>query len=185
MAKRKKGQVPRDNVAELRIGDIELELEASLGTGIAYAREFRGKLEEPYVGSLGTDLLTVWRYAQQSFTQTVAADEDGTPIMDEDGRYVYDPNGKEVRVPNPDYIGYDVEALLRIAWAMAWAAGSTEKRYEEFYESVVHQSASSYEEAGLYYVVVIVLGGGIIFRGPEGRGGAEEPDAQEAEAEGR
>lgn len=183
MAKRKKSQVPRDNVAELRIGDMKLELEASLGTGIAYAREFRGRLDEPYKGSLNSDLMTVWRLAQDKFEETVAVDDDGDPIKDDDGKYVYDPNGKKVYVPNPDYIGYDVEALLRIAWAMAWAAGSTKQRYEEFYEEAIHQSAGSYEEASLYRVVVLVLGGGIIFRGPEGRGGSEEPDAQETKAE--
>lgn len=183
MAKRKKSQVPRNNVAELRIGDVELELEASLGTGIEYAREFRGKLDEPYTGSLDADLMTVWRFAQDKFEETVAADEDGNPIKDDDGKYVYDPSGVKVRVDNPDYIGYDVEALLRIAWAMAWAAGSTKKRYDAFYQDIIHQPAGSYEEARLYHVVVLVLGGGVIFRGPDGQRSAEEPDPQEEQAE--
>lgn len=148
--------IPRDNVRTARIGGAEYDLEASLGASITYANEFFGKLGEPYRGSLADDMLQVYRRAQ--------------PTVERDGE----------NVPNPEYMGYDVEALLRIAWAMATAAGSTRKGYDRFRDEVIHQPASVFEEAGLYDVVVMELGGGIIFRRPEGQAGAVEPDeAQE------
>lgn len=145
--------VPRDNVRELRIGEKEYQLEASLGTAVAYRNEFFGKLDEPYRGILADDMLQVWRRSQET---------------------VEDEGGNEA--PNPDFYGYDVEALLRIAWSMAWAAGSTKKRYAKFYDEVIHQPAGLFEEASLYNTVVMELGGGIIFRRPEGQGGAGQAD---------
>jgi len=155
--KRKTGKVPRDNVRTLRIGDASYELEASLGAGIVYANEFLGKLDAPYVGRLDDDLMAVWRGAQET-------------LRDEDGK----------SVPNPDYRGVDVMATLRVAWAMARAAGSTDATFDEFLESVIHQPAGVYEEASLYGTVVLALGGGFTFRKPEGLGGAEEPDEEKA-----
>lgn len=140
--------VPQDNVRELRIGDRTYGLEASLGTGIVYREEFLGRLDAPYKGVLADDLLVAWRQAQTEL----------------DGE------------PNPDFRGIDVEALLRVAWAMAYAKGSTRKRYQKFHDEVIHQPAGMFEEASLYEVVVLELGGGIIFRRPQGADGSPEPD---------
>ena len=152
--------VPRDNVRELRIGDKTYQLEASLGTAIVYRNEFFGKLEEPYKGILADDMLAVWTRAQQ--------------VEEHDGEVV----------PNPEYMGIDIEAILRIAWAMARAAGSTKKSYAKFYDEVIHQPAGLFEEASLYDTVIMRLGGGIIFRRPEGLGGSGEPDEENQEPEG-
>lgn len=176
MAKKKRSEVPRDNLVTIEIGDVTLELEASLGTAIAYSNEFRGKLDAPYKGMLADDMLRVYNAAQPTETVKVAFDDDGNPVTDEDGAYVLDPNGIDVERDNPDYIGYDVEALLRIAWAMAWAAGSTKKRFGAFYDEVIHQSAGMFEEASLYNAVIMQLGGGVIFRRPKGLGGNQEAD---------
>lgn len=182
MAKRKSRKVPRTNVRELTIGDKTYELEASLGTGSVYANEFVGKLREPYKGFLADDLMVVWRKAQPKLEMTAKVGEDREPVRDEDGSYVPDPDGVRVEYENPDYAGNDIEALLRIAWAMAVAAGSTTQTYEDFREEVIHQPAGAYEEASLYTTVVLLLGGGIIFRGPEGRSAAEQADEEEAQA---
>ena len=156
---RKLEVVPRDNVRTLRIGETAYELEASLGTSIVYRNEFLGRLDAPYTGILDDDVLTIWRRAQR----TIAGD-----------------GGEDVE--NPDYAGLDVLATLRVAWAMARAAGSTGQTFDQFMEDLVHQPAGVFEEASLYGTVVLELGGGIIFRRPEGRGGDGEADeAQEAE----
>ena len=151
--------VPRDNVRELRIGEKEYRLEASLGTAIVYRNEFFGKLDAPYRGILADDMLQVYHRAQQ-----FEEDEDGNLVT------------------NPDYTGNDVEAILRIAWAMAKAAGSTKKSYDKFLNEVIHQPAGVFEEASLYDTVIMRLGGGIIFRRPDGQAGADEPDEAEEQS---
>lgn len=149
--------VPRDNVRELRIGEKTYELEASLGTAIVYRNEFFGKLDEPYKGILADDMLQVYRRAQPT-----EENEDGETVA------------------NPDYVGTDIEAMLRIAWAMAKSAGSTKRTFAKFYDEVIHQPAGVFEEASLYDTTIMQLGGGIIFRRPEGQASADEPDeAQE------
>lgn len=158
-------EVSRDNVASVTIGEIELELEASLGASITYGNAFRGRLEAPYKGILSDDMLQVWNASKQTVE---GVDEDG--------------NATEL--PNPDYRGIDVEALLRLAWAMAVAAGSAKGGYGEFYETVIHQPAGVFEEAALFGVVVMQLGGGIIFRRPEGQDGAVEADEAQEGQEG-
>jgi len=147
--------VPRDNVREWSIGEKTYQLEASLGTKIVYQNEFFGKLEEPYKGLLEDDILQVYHRSR--------------PFEEIDG---------EVK-PNPDYVGNDIEALLRIAWAMARAAGSTKRGYDKFLNDVIHQPAGMFEEASLYDVVIMRLGEGIIFRRPEGQDGAAESDEAE------
>ena len=153
--------VPRDNVREWRIGDKTYQLEASLGTGKVYRDEFFGKLGDGYKGILEDDMLRVFRLAQ--------------PVIEDEAGEV---------VENPDYYGYDVEALLRIAWAMARAEGCMRKGWDKFYAEVIHQPAGVFEEAALYDTVVMHLGAGITFRRPEGLGGAQEPDEANQEPEG-
>lgn len=157
--------VLRDNVRSVRIGEMEIDLEASLGTGIVYANEFRGRLEAPYKGILADDMLAVWHRNQ--------------PTDSEDGN----------EVENPDYTGIDVEALLRIAWAMARAVDPEQGRpyrkgYRAFHDEAIHQPTSIFDEAALYDAVILRLGNGITFRRPEGLSGAVEPDEAQEEAEG-
>lgn len=153
--------VPRDNVRELRIGDKTYQLEASLGTAIVYRNEFFGKLDEPYKGILADDMLQAYHRAQ---------------------RFEDDDEGKTVE--NQDYTGIDIEAILRVAWAMARSAGSTKRSFAKFFDEVIHQPAGVFEEASLYDTVIMRLGGGIIFRRPEGLGGDGEPDEANQEPEG-
>lgn len=157
--------VPRDNVRELRIGDKTYQLEASLGTPIVYRNEFFGKLDEPYKGILADDMLQVYHRSQQ-----FEENEDGNLVT------------------NPDYAGIDIEALLRIAWAMARSVDPERGKpykygYRRFYNEVIHQPAGVFEEASLYDTVIMRLGGGIIFRRPEGLGSPDEPDEANKESE--
>ena len=158
--------VPRDNVRELLIGENTYNLEASLGTGKVYRDEFFGKLEKPYKGVLADDMLQVYRKAQP-----------------------FEENDDGEMVKNPDFEGYDIEALLRIAWAMARSVDPAYAKpykygYKRFYNEVIHQPAGVFEEASLYDTVIMRLGGGIIFRRPDGHGGAGEPDEAQEGQEG-
>lgn len=158
--------VPRDNVRELRIGENTYNLEASLGTATVYRNEFFGKLDAPYKGLLADDMLQAYHKAQPF--------EEG-----DDGKLA----------ENPDYMGYDVDALLRVAWAMARSVDPNYAKpykygYKRFYNEVIHQPAGVFEEASLYNTVVMQLGGGIIFRRPEGLAGADEPDEAQEKPEG-
>jgi hypothetical protein len=125
-------------------------------------------------------MLEVWNAYKPTTEETVAVDKDGNPVRDDEGGYVLDPDGKKVEVPNPAYRGIDVLAVLRIAWAMAYAAGSTTNRFDDFLREVIHQPAGIFEEASLFNATIVQLGNGIIFRRPEGLRDSEEPDeAQE------
>lgn len=167
--------VPRDHVRTLDIGGTKWELEASLGAGIAYSREFRGKLDKPYDGNLADDMFAVWGMAQETVK---AVDEDGNPLLDEDGKPMVDDKGKPLMIPNPDQF-VDVEACLRLAWAMAWAAGSTTERWPEWEQRVLHTATNIWDEAEIYATVVLTLGGGVIFRRRGEQEGATEPDEGE------
>ncbi len=155
--------VPRDNRRTVIIGEKEYELEASLGTSMAYRNEFFGKLDKPYTGDLGTDMLTIYTRNQREVDGEV--------------------DGKQAKVPNEDYCGIDLGALMRVTWAMAWAAGSTKKRFDKFLEEVIHQPAGVFDEIVLWQTVMGELGDGIIFRNPQRPSGAEPSDAAEG-AEG-
>lgn len=149
--------VPRDNVRTATICGEEMEFEASLGAALTYANEFRGKLERPYRGQLYDDILTIWGKAQETVTD---------PETGED-------------VPNPDYEGVDLEAVLRVAWAMAWAAGSTKKHYKAWLDDIAHRSGGIFDQSQLWLTVIVELGGGVIFRTPGGQEGADAPDEKE------
>lgn len=180
--------VQPENIRTWEIGGERFDLEASLGTGIVYRNEFGGKLDPPYKGILEDDMLRIWHVAQPTITGRFAIGDDGTPALDGDGRPADDPAAPRSTVANPDYAGYDVEALFRIAWAMARSVnpewGSPyRKGFKAFREEVMHLPAGMYEVASLYDAAVLELGGGIIFRRPEGQAGDVEPDPQET-AEG-
>lgn len=61
MGKKKGNAVNNDNVAAINIGGLEFTMEASLGAGIIYENEFRGKAEAPYTGNLYEDMLQLYR----------------------------------------------------------------------------------------------------------------------------
>lgn len=58
---RKKNETPRDNRAKVTLAGIEFEVEASNGACLAYANEFRGKLDAPFTGNLMGDILASTR----------------------------------------------------------------------------------------------------------------------------
>ena len=66
MAKKGKGAVNADNRATVNIGGWEFEVEASLGAGIIYQNEFRGKAEKPYTGSLYEDMVQLYRETEDA-----------------------------------------------------------------------------------------------------------------------
>lgn len=172
--------IAKDNIRHLAIGDFECDLEASLGAGIVYANQFRGRLEAPYKGIFEDDILETSNRARETVTMTVKADKRGRPIR-RDGEYVPADSGVQVEVPNTDqYV--DVESCIRIAWAMARSVDPDHGRpyegtYEDFFREVAHQSAGVFEQVQLYRVVVLELGGGVTFRRPDGRRGAGASDA--------
>ena len=154
MAARGKAGVPRDNVRSLDIAGEGFTFEASLGTSIIYSDEFMGRLEEPYRGLLDYDMLQVWNKA----SVTTDADGDRPPAEVREVRHI------------------DTRALIRLAWAMARAAESTDMGYEDFHSHVAHLPAGRYDEAALFEVAVLELGSGIIFRHREGQAGPQEAD---------
>lgn len=54
-----KTETPRDNRATVTLAGIEFEIEASNGACLAYANEFRGKLDKPFTGNLKQDIATI------------------------------------------------------------------------------------------------------------------------------
>lgn len=153
------------HVARIALGGYAFDVECCLGTGILYREEFWGRLDPPYKGSLADDLLAIYNGAQPT-------------VRDAE-------SGKEV--DNPDYRGQDVEALLRVAWAMARSVdpefgGPTKLAWPEFRAECMSQPVSVYEEAQLYETVVMRLGGGVTFRRPEGPAPVGEADEEEAAA---
>ena len=176
--------VQPENVRTWEAGGREFDLEASLGTGIVYRDEFLGKLDAPYKGILADDMLMVYRGAQPTVTGRFATDDDGNFVLGDDGDYVTDMAAPEVTLSNPLYVGHDVGALLRIAWAMARSVNPEwgepyRKGYKAFRDEVMHLSAGAYEEARLYELVVLELGGGIIFRRPARPASSGSPDAED------
>lgn len=67
-----KTETPRDNRATVTLAGIEFEVEASNGACLAYANEFRGKLDKPFTGNLMGDIL--------ASTRALTAD-DGTEVL--------------------------------------------------------------------------------------------------------
>ena len=62
------------------------------------------------------------------------------------------------------YFGFDIEAVFRIAWAMAVAAGSTNDSWQEFFGRLVHEEVSLVDVAGAYNTCVRDLGERTFFR---------------------
>ena len=167
-------KVHYDNVRTVELGGVEFKLKSCLGAGIVYANQFADKdtLEKPYKGIFADDMLEVWRKAQVKTE----------PVTDEKGNVVKDEDGNEVkRVIRKGHV--DLEALVRIMWAMCVSAGGTKESYEKFQKRVYDLPVSMMEEASLYATVVLDLGAGITFRVPAGQGGTGEPDeAQEGQS---
>lgn len=177
---KRKAVAARDNVRTVTVGGRAIEVESSLGARKVYADEFMGKLSKPYSGVLSDDLLALYDGTREFVEDEVlVTDDDGNPVTDEDGNEVT----TKGMVPNPAYRGgVDVSELLRLTWAMAFAAGSVTQVYDEWMDSVWHSPMTRDEEVVLYAVVALELGA-YTFRGAEGRGDAGEPDEAEA-AEG-
>ena len=165
------------NRADITIAGRTLTLEASVGAADVYATEFLRGLAEPYRGLLEDDMLAAYGRNQPTVKVNAKVDGDGNPVTDGDGEYVIDKRAKERELPNPHYRGIDTPAILRFAWAMAVAAESCDDSWAEFERWSMHEVCLSItEQAQLYATVIYELGGGHIFRQPEGRGDADEPD---------
>lgn len=80
------------------------------------------------------------------------------------------------------YFGFDIEAIFRIAWAMAVAAGSTNDSWQTFFGRLVHDSVTLVDVADTYQTCVRDLGERTFFRLPGGLSDDIEPD-EEQEAE--
>lgn len=151
-----------ENVRTWKVGEDEYALESSMGANIAYRGEFWGRLEPPYKGDMNDDLLAIYRGAQPTVTET-------------------DKRGKETEVPNPDHRGVDLEALLRVAWAMAHAVDPAAGKpfdggYEEFRAAIIHQPAGLWEEVDLYNIIMFDLAMKFNFRQRQGQSGAGDAD---------
>lgn len=80
------------------------------------------------------------------------------------------------------YFGFDIEAIFRIAWAMAVAAGSTNDSWQTFFGRLVHDSVTLVDVADTYQTCVRDLGERTFFRLPGRLPDDIEPD-EEQEAE--
>lgn len=80
------------------------------------------------------------------------------------------------------YFGFDIEAVFRIAWAMAVAAGSTNESWQDFFGRLVHESVTLVDVADTYRTCVRDLGERTFFRLPGRLPDDIEPD-EEQEAE--
>lgn len=80
------------------------------------------------------------------------------------------------------YFGFDIEAIFRIAWAMAVAAGSTNDSWQTFFGRLVHDSVTLVDVADTYQTCVRDLGERTFFRLPGRLPDDNEPD-EEQEAE--
>lgn len=77
------------------------------------------------------------------------------------------------------YFGFDIEAVFRIAWAMAVAAGSTNDSWQDFFGRLVHESVTLVDVAGTYHTCVRDLGERTFFRLPDRLSDAVEPDEEQ------
>lgn len=80
------------------------------------------------------------------------------------------------------YFGFDIEAIFRIAWAMAVAAGSTNDSWQTFFGRLAHESVTLVDVADTYQTCVRDLGERTFFRLPGRLPDDIEPD-EEQEAE--
>lgn len=149
----------RDNQAMVTIAGNELLLESSLGACKVYADEFFGKLRSPYKGSLPEDMIALLHH-QEGYLEPDEESESGY-------RFVEGVNALDTEM---------AEHLLDFAWAMARAAGSTDMRYDEWQEWVLHASISFFEVSEAYQTIIHELGDGATFRLTKGLQDAIEPD---------
>ena len=136
-----------DNRAKVTICGTEYEVESSIGATIVYKNEFKGKLEKPYNGNMGDDMLALYGEVESGSGSS-------------------------------SYYGFDVEAVYRIAWAMAVAAGSTNETWEEFFGKLLHEEIALVDLATTYSTCVRDLGNRTFFRLPDRLGNAGEPDEE-------
>lgn len=79
------------------------------------------------------------------------------------------------------YFGFDIEAVFRMAWAMAVAAGSTNESWSDFFGRLVHESVTLVDVADVYSCIRDLCER-TFFRIPGRLSDDIEPDAeQEAE----
>lgn len=143
------------------IGDDSFDVAATLGAGVTYAEEFRGKVKSPYTGLLSDDMLVLFRRCNPK-------------KMERDGE-------KSKWVDNDEFEGIEanVEPLLRMTWAMCHACGGTRLGWAKFREMCLACEFVAAQLGALYDTIVNDLGNGVIFRLPEGPTGVGTPDEEQ------
>lgn len=136
-----------DNRDRVVIGDELLEIEASNLACSIYARQFRG-----------TDM------ASEPFH--------GSLVQDISTEYLAN---KAAHVAMPEW-DPDLVHVMGAIWAMARAAGSTDKGWEEFRDWVLSSSMDPTEQVGAVGVLFDDLGVRTFFRHALGAGGDGAPD---------
>lgn len=140
-----------DNRGIVTICGTDYEVESSIGATIVYKNEFKGKLDKPYNGNMGDDMLALYGEIESGSNSDL-------------------------------YYGFDIEAVFRVAWAMAVAAGSTNESWDSFLGRLVHESVTLVDVAGVYQTCVRDLGERTFFRLPAGLSDdIESYEEQEAE----
>lgn len=143
------------------IGDDSFDVAATLGAGVTYAEEFRGKVKSPYTGLLSDDMLVLFRRCNPK-------------KMERDGE-------ESKWVDNDEFEGIEanVDPLLRMTWAMCHACGGTRLGWAKFREMCLACEFVAAQLGALYDTIVNDLGNGVIFRLPEGQTGVGAPDEEQ------
>ena len=144
------------------IGDDSFDVAATLGAGVTYAEEFRGKVKAPYTGLLSDDMLVLFRRCNPK-------------------KMKHDENGDPKWVDNDEFEGIEanVDPLLRMTWAMCHACGGTRLGWAKFREMCLSCEFVAAQLGALYDTIVNDLGNGVIFRLPERQEGAGTPDEEQ------
>lgn len=169
-----------DNRAKVSIGGVEYELVASKLAERIYGDRFRSDVE-----ALG---------------QSNSFGYKDVPLLDKDGKPVKGGDGTQLKQKVPyelAYIGrlkFDImisansrvtvageipNQVVAAAWAMAKAAGSTEKGFEEWHAWWLSLPSNASEDLALWEAVCVDLSERAFFRDFGRQGGAAEPDEDE------
>lgn len=149
----------QDNQAIVTIAGTDFLVEASLGACKVYADEFFGKLKAPYRGALAEDMIALMNHQEDHLEPDDEAESGFTVVKGA--------NALDTEM---------VEHLLDFVWAMARAAGSTDKTYQQWQDWMLHASVSFFEMGEAYQTIIHQLGDGATFRLTKGLADAVASD---------